>query len=98
MVAQFQDVTSRKQTEEALRSSELRFRQMAETIGEVFWMTSADGNTIHYVNPAFEKIWGRPCAELYANPNLWLEAIHPEDVANVRTRLRESSSGRNLRR
>ena len=85
VAAQIQDVTSRKQTEEALRSSELRFRQMAETIGEVFWTTSADGNTIHYVNPAFEKIWGRPCAELYANPNLWLEAIHPEDVAHVRS-------------
>ena len=57
---------------------------MTETIGAVFWTTSADGNTIHYVNSAFEKIWGRPCAELYANPHLWLEAIHPEDIAKVR--------------
>ena len=93
--AQIENVTSRKQTEEALRSSELRFRQMAETIGEVFWIASADGKTIHYVNPAFEKIWGRPGAQLYANPDLWLEAIHPEDLANVRSASR-SLSGRNL--
>src|SRR5271157_4167640 len=93
VVAQFQDVTSRKQTEEALRSSELRFRQMAETIGEVFWIASADGKTIHYVNPAFEKIWGRPSAQLYANPDLWLEAIHPEDLANVRSAIESLYQG-----
>ena len=93
VVAQFQDVTSRKQTEEALRSSELRFRQMAETIGEVFWIASADGKTIHYINPAFEKIWGRPSAQLYANPDLWLEAIHPEDLANVRSALESLYQG-----
>ncbi|MGZ3355283.1 MAG: PAS domain S-box protein [Isosphaeraceae bacterium] len=93
VVAQFQDVTSRKQTEEALRSSELRFRQMAETIGEVFWIASADGKTIHYINPAFEKIWGRPSAQLYANPDLWLEAIHPEDLANVRSAIESLYQG-----
>ena len=68
VVAQFQDVTSRKQTEEALHASELRFRQMAETIGEVFWIASADGKTIHYINPAFEKIWGRPSASFTPIP------------------------------
>ncbi|MGA7496211.1 MAG: PAS domain S-box protein, partial [Isosphaeraceae bacterium] len=94
VVAQFQDVTSREQTEEALRSSELKFRQMAETIGEVFWMASADAKTIHYINPAFEKTWGRPCAELYANPDLWLEAVHPEDIAKVRSALDGFSQGR----
>ncbi|MGA2704626.1 MAG: PAS domain S-box protein [Isosphaeraceae bacterium] len=92
--AEIEDVTSRKQTEEALRSGELRFRQMAETIGEVFWIASADGKTIHYISPAFEKIWGRPCAELYANPNLCLEAIHPEDFAKVRSALDGLSQGR----
>ena len=70
--------------QEALPASDSIFRQMAETIGEVFWVTSADGNKIHYVNPAFEKVWGRPCAELYANADLWMEAIHPEDAAEVR--------------
>src|SRR5271157_1015334 len=93
VVAQFQDVTSRKQTEEALHASELRFRQMAETIGEVFWIASADGKTIHYINPAFERIWGRPSAQLYANPDLWLEAIHPEDLANVRSAIESLYQG-----
>ena len=73
------DVTERKRAVEALRESEEQFRQIAETIDEVFWSTSADKNRMVYVSPAYEKIWGRPCAELYANPRQWLAAIHPDD-------------------
>jgi PAS domain S-box-containing protein len=36
-----------------------------------------------YVSPAYERIWGRPCADLYARPRTWLEAIHPEDRPRV---------------
>jgi two-component system sensor kinase FixL len=69
----------RWETEAKLRESELRFRQLAENIQEVFWMTSADGVDVLYVSPGFEKIWQRPCADLYRQPQMWLEAIHPED-------------------
>jgi PAS domain S-box-containing protein len=37
-----------------------------------------------YVSPAFETIWGRTCASLYASPQSWLEAIHPEDLEMVK--------------
>ena len=53
---------------------------MTETIQEVFWLTSPDYETMHYISPAFEQIWGRSCAELYANPRLWMDTIHPDDV------------------
>lgn len=73
----------RRAAEEQLRASEERFRQMAESIGEVFWLASAEATSILYINPAFERLWGRPCAELYANPKLWLEMIHSEDRPQV---------------
>jgi PAS domain-containing protein len=73
-----QEVAERKQAEEALRHSEEKFRQMAENIQSVFWMTNLDQTQIIYVSPAYELIWGRPCAELYASPKSWRNAIHPE--------------------
>jgi PAS domain S-box-containing protein len=77
------DITERKRVEEQLRQSEERFRQMAESITEVFWMTNPDKNQILYVSPGYEKIWGRSRGSLYEQPITWLEAVHPDDRQRV---------------
>jgi PAS domain S-box-containing protein len=68
---------------ENLRTSEERFRQLADNIQEMFWLTQPSTNQVLYVSPAYEKIWGRTCASLYAEPEQWLNAIHPEDRDRV---------------
>ncbi|HEY2515315.1 MAG TPA: PAS domain S-box protein [Polyangiaceae bacterium] len=77
------DVTERRQADVALRESEERFRQIAENIREVFWVTNASKTEMLYVSPAYAAIWGRSCESLYASPADWLEAIHPEDRKRV---------------
>jgi PAS domain S-box-containing protein len=77
------DVTERKQAQEALQASEERFRQLADHIREVFWMSSADKSKIIYVSPAYGEIWGQTCESLYAAPHRWIEAIHPDDRHRV---------------
>jgi len=77
------DITARKRSEAASHESEERFRQIAESIDEVFWITPPDKNRMIYVSPAYEKIWGRPCSELYVNPRNWLAAVHPDDRDRV---------------
>jgi diguanylate cyclase (GGDEF)-like protein/PAS domain S-box-containing protein len=73
------DVTAQRLNEGTLRVSELRFRQMAESIRDVFFLRSIDSTHIYYVSPAYERIWGRTCESLYLNPASWLDAIHPDD-------------------
>jgi PAS domain S-box-containing protein len=87
------DITMLKQAEEAIRSSEERFRQLAENIYEVFWMSSLDHAQIIYVSPAYEQIWGRSCENLYEQPSSWLEAIHPEDRDRVEAALKRQIQG-----
>jgi PAS domain S-box-containing protein len=66
-----------------LGEREGRFRQLTENIQEVFWMTDPAKNQMLYISPAYERIWGRTCTSLYAQPRNWLEAIHPEDRPRV---------------
>ncbi len=78
------DITERKRVEEQLQQSEERFRQMAENITEVFWMTNPDKQQVLYVSPAYEKIWGRTCESVYKQPATWLDAIHPDDRERIK--------------
>ncbi|MBT4867785.1 MAG: PAS domain S-box protein, partial [Planctomycetaceae bacterium] len=49
------------------------------SVNDLVWCTSVDGSELLYVNTAAERIYGRPLDELIKNPDLWLEAIHPDD-------------------
>jgi PAS domain S-box-containing protein len=62
-----------------LRQSEERFRQLAENIREVLWMTDLTKQQMLYVSPGYETIWGRSCQSLYERPQDWVDALHPED-------------------
>jgi PAS domain S-box-containing protein len=77
------DITEHKEAVLAVQRSEERFRELAENIREVFWMTDPAKNQMLYISPAYEKIWGRTCASLYESPRQWLDAIHPDDRARV---------------
>jgi PAS domain S-box-containing protein len=75
----------RLKAEEALRESEERFRQLAENITEsVFWMSDPKAMQMLYVSPAYERIWGLSCENLYGNAQQWIEAIHPDDRERIR--------------
>jgi two-component system, cell cycle sensor histidine kinase and response regulator CckA len=85
-----QDMAARESAEVALRESEERFRQLAESIDDVFWLSDRDGQVV-YVSAAYEDVWGRPRESLYANPQGWLEHVHADDRERMRSLLEGQS-------
>ncbi|NEQ20782.1 MAG: PAS domain S-box protein [Microcoleus sp. SIO2G3] len=77
------DITNCKNIEFALQESELRFRQLADNISQVFWVATPDLSQMLYVSPACERVWGRSQASLYEQPDSWLDAIHSDDCDRV---------------
>lgn len=81
------DVTEQKKTEIALRESEEKFRQISETMGEVFWLRNGTNTKMIYVNPAYETVWGRTCKSLYEHPDSFVESVFHEDRPTVLSEL-----------
>jgi len=63
--------------------SEQRFRELAENIREIFFVSGPTGAPIYYVSQAYEEITGRSRESLHRDPRSWLEAIHPDDRQRI---------------
>ncbi len=72
-------LSHRRRSEADLRESDLRFTQLANSVNEAFCIFSADGYSVIYLSPAFEKIFGLPCSEVYADFQAWMVLIIPDD-------------------
>jgi PAS domain S-box-containing protein len=66
-----------------ISESEQRFRELAENIREIFYIAGSNGSPIHYISPAWEHVTGRSCGDLYRNPLVRLEYIHPDDLPRM---------------
>jgi PAS domain S-box-containing protein len=87
------DISDRVRTEEHLRRSELKFRQLAETMREVFWICDLANRDVLYVSPAYQEIFGRTCQSFYEQTGSFLESVHPGDAAGVRAAVARQEQG-----
>jgi PAS domain S-box-containing protein len=87
------DITERKRAEQELYTSEERFRQMAENIEEVFWLTDAQSGRELYLSPASEKIWGISAEHMMSVPNVFINSVLPEDRHVVLRSLEREKQG-----
>ena len=79
--AVIQDITQRKQSEQALRAGEEKYRSLIDHIPDVVWTADANRNLI-YISGNAVKVLGYSFEELLG-VQLWLNRIHPEDKARV---------------
>jgi PAS domain S-box-containing protein len=74
------DVTSEVMSKRALERQQAQFRQLHQSLSDALWIASADGRAMLYVSPAIEQICGWTPEQMMANPDLWLQVVHPDDV------------------
>ncbi|MDD1648879.1 MAG: PAS domain-containing protein [Methylococcaceae bacterium] len=76
-----------------LNENEQPLRLLTETISEVFWISDRFFREMFYVSPAYERIWQQPVEELYTNPKIYTESVHPDDLGAVLKELGKQTQG-----
>ncbi len=71
-----QDITRRKLTEEAIRDSERRFRELAECLPQLVWISNREGK-VTYINQSFEQYAGITLSQVEGAHSF--ETVHPDD-------------------
>ena len=79
--AVIQDITQSKQSEQALRASEEKYRSLIDHIPDVVWTADSNRELI-YISGNAAKVLGYHPEELLAG-QLWIDRIHPEDAPRV---------------
>ncbi|NTW99856.1 MAG: PAS domain S-box protein, partial [Geobacteraceae bacterium] len=85
------DITERKIAEQALVSSEKKFRSMAEQIAEIVFITDQYG-IVNYVSPAVDPISGYTTDEVIGHP--FVEFVFEEDIERAVSSFQLGLSGK----
>jgi PAS domain S-box-containing protein len=88
-------------SEAGFQESEIRFRQLAENIREVFYISDPNKKGFLYISPAYETIWKRKRGDFIGNSSSFLETIYPEDreliLASLQKQLRGEETSNEYR-
>lgn len=87
----FRDITERRETEEALRESERKFREMAELLPEVIFQIDLEGN-ISFVNQRAFTLFGYTPEDLDRGINAF-EVLVPEERQRAADNIRRVLEG-----
>ena len=74
-----EDITAIKTSQAALLASEERYRRLVENSPDILYRYSEQRGGI-YFSPSVEHILGYTPAEMVAQPMIWHNSIHPDDL------------------
>lgn len=78
-VLTFSDVTAivAARTEKQLKDR--HFKLITESLREVIWLMDPDEQSLAYISPSFESLWGLSRHEVTQDPSQMLDVVHEDD-------------------
>lgn len=93
-VASVLDLTALRRAERALHDRDIDLTQILASVDDVvyrdWFRCGRPRAATGFVSPPVERLVGYAPEELVGRPELWLEAVHPDDRVRVRATLREA--------
>jgi PAS domain S-box-containing protein len=73
------DITELKQTQEALRQSQLNYKALVDSVDGIVWEADARTFQFSFVSKQAERILGYPVERWLTEPSFWKDHLHPDD-------------------
>lgn len=73
------DITDRKKAELDLKETEIRYRQLIESVSAIFWRADPEDFKFKFVSKQAETLLGYPVNQWLHEENFWINHIHPDD-------------------
>ena len=89
----YEDITASKRMEEALRTSETKYRIVADNTHDWEYWASPEGRFL-YISPSCKRISGYAASEFEADLRLFPQIVHPDDVSWFGAHLRQDQAAR----
>jgi diguanylate cyclase (GGDEF)-like protein/PAS domain S-box-containing protein len=84
---------ARRGAEQQLEATRERLDVIIASLVDVVWSAMASPGQTLYVSAATEAIYQRTPQEFYADPDLWIQIIHPDDRAQVQSAWTQTLAG-----
>ena len=87
----------RLRAEASLRESEERFRQLADSIQEAFWLYDLGSQCMVYASPAWSSVYGSSVVDAVSPAHSRFQHVHDDDRVRISTAFGERASTEALR-
>jgi PAS domain S-box-containing protein len=87
----YEDITESKRMEEALRTSELKYRIVADNTYDWEYWVSPEGWFL-YTSQSCQRVTGYMANEFEADPELLSRIVHPDDLAEFEAHLKDDQT------
>ena len=77
------DITVRKKAEQDLKETEIKYRQLIESVSAIFWRSDPETFQFKFVSKQAETLLGYPVKQWLDEVDFWINHIHPEDRENA---------------
>lgn len=90
------DMTMKNQMQRELEKTKIELENVFNTIDVCVWSSDSEHEELFQISSACEKIYGYSQEAFKKNPNLWMEVIHPDDLAQVEAMQHKLAEGQSL--
>lgn len=85
-VLTFSDVTAIVSARIEKQTKDRHFKLITEYLHEVIWLMEPDEQSMAYISPSFDGLWGIPRQQVMLDPSLMLDVVHEDDRSKLDSR------------